>query len=170
MRTSGFGSFANVIQKKVHDHIGRRVFLAAIGHALDAATIGRVPFLVVGVVGDQRNRLARKPAVQPIANLRKRPDFLKILLVDTGFQGPSGYRFSGRTIVVCYRWNMKVNLFRIIKQKGKFVWPHPSHVSLLPKLTILQHDHDNASAARGNGGCNPSLAGIPPVFQFSLRP
>ncbi|AAL44632.1 hypothetical protein F3P66_18685 [Agrobacterium fabrum] len=156
--------FANIIQKKVHHHIGRRVFLAAIGHVLDTATIGGVPFLVMRVVGDQRNRLARKPAVQPIANLCERPDFLKILLADTGFQGPSGYRFAGRTIVMCYRWNMKVYLFRIIKQKGKFVWPHPSHVSLLPKLIILQHDHDNASAVRGNGGYDPAPAGIPPVL------
>jgi hypothetical protein len=54
---------------------------------------------------------------------------------------------------------MQVNLFRTIKQKGKFVWPHPSHVSLLPKL--LQHNYDSASAARGNGGYEPALPDIP---------
>ncbi|TRB07716.1 hypothetical protein EXN61_10310 [Agrobacterium tumefaciens] len=155
-RPSGFNGLANIIQQKVHDHIRRRVFLTTIGHALDAATIGRMPFLVMGVVGNQRNRLARKPAVQPIASLCERPDFLKVLLTDTGFQGPSGYRFSGRTIIMCRQWNMQVNLFRIIQQKGKLVWPHPSHVSLLPKLTVLQNHHDSASVARGNGGEEPA--------------
>ena len=31
--------------------------------------------------------------------------------------------------------NMKLHLFRFIQEKGVFVWPHPSHVSLLPKLS-----------------------------------
>lgn len=133
LRPLSFDRLANIIQQKMHDHITRRVFLAAIGHALDTATVGGMPFLVMGVVGNQRNRLARKPAAQPITSLCQAPDLLEILLADTGFQGLSGYRFSGRTIVVFHWWNMQVNLFRTVEQKGKFVWPHPSHVSLLPK-------------------------------------
>lgn len=121
----------------MHDHITSRVFLTAIGHTLDATAIGGVPFLVMRVVGNQRNRLTRKPAIQPIASFCQGPNLLKILLADTGFQGPSGYRFPGGTIFVLHRWNMQVNLFRAVQQKGKFVWPHPSHVSLLPKLAVL---------------------------------
>ncbi|CUX01535.1 conserved hypothetical protein [Agrobacterium fabacearum S56] len=161
LRSSGFDQLANIINEKMHDHIARRVFLTAIGHALDAAAVGGMPFLIVRIVGDQRNRLARKPAGQPIASLCKMPNLFKILLADAGFQSLLGYRFFGRTVVVCPRWNMQVNLFRAVQQKGKFVWPHPSHVSLLPKLIVLQHNYDSASAVRGNGGYERALAGTP---------
>lgn len=95
LRISGFDSFADIIQKKVHDHIACRVFLTAIGDAFDAAAVGGVPFLVVGVVSDQRNRFVREPAIQPVAGLCEMPDIFKILLADPGFQGLSGYCFPG---------------------------------------------------------------------------
>lgn len=129
-----FDRLAHVIQKEVHDNIACRIFMTAVGNAFDGASVCGVPLLVVGIIRDQGDSLARELAIQPVAGLGKAPDLFKIFLADPGAQGFPGCRLAGRTMVSGYRWNMKVDLFRTIKQKGKFVWPHPSHVSLLPKL------------------------------------
>gem|GEM_PF-5321315 len=79
--------FANVIHEEMHDDVVRRVFMTTIRHVFDAPAVGRMPFLVMGIVGDECNSFTSKLAVQPIAGLCERPNLFEILLADPGFQG-----------------------------------------------------------------------------------